>query len=215
MGRSTSILIWVQHLLGTGHLERMRRIAEALAVRGADVHFVTGGVPLPGRMPDGVRIIQLPPVKVADASFTPLRDADGRPIDDEFRRDRVAAPARRVRCGRACRRAVRDVSLRPAQPALRAASRCSTASRRRARVRGCSRSIRDILQLQEKAGRDAESWEWAQRWFDEVLVHGDPSFVRLEETFPLAADGRVPIVLHRLRDVARRPLATRAACGAT
>ncbi len=55
-------------------------------------------------------------------------------------------------------------------------------------------SIRDILQLQEKAGRDAEAWDWAQRWFDEVLVHGDPSFVRLEETFPLAADGRVPIV---------------------
>ena len=190
---SPRVLIWVQHLLGTGHLERMRRIAEALAARGADVHFVTGGVPLPGRMPTGVRIVQLPPVKVADASFTPLRDATGQPVDDAFRRDRAhrllaafdaAAPAvvlfETFPFGRRSLRfelvplLERIAAARPRPPVLS--------------------SIRDILQLQEKPGRDAESWEWAQRWFDEVLVHGDPSFVRLEETFPLAADGRVPIV---------------------
>jgi predicted glycosyltransferase len=188
-----SVLIWVQHLLGTGHLERMRRIAEALAARGADVHFVTGGVPLPGRMPNGVHIVQLPPVKVADASFTPLRDADGVPIDDDFRRDRAqrllaafdaVAPAvvlfETFPFGR---RSLRFELV----PLL---DRIAT-TRPRPRVLA---SIRDILQLQEKAGRDAEAWDWAQRWFDEVLVHGDPSFVRLEETFPLAADGRVPIV---------------------
>src|ERR671910_2040276 len=83
------VMLWVQHLLGTGHLERMRRIAEALAVRGVDVHFVSGGVPLAGRMPVGVNLVQLPPVKVADASFTPLRDVDGQPIDETFRRDRT------------------------------------------------------------------------------------------------------------------------------
>jgi predicted glycosyltransferase len=191
--QTVSILIWVQHLLGTGHLERMRRIAEALAARGADVHFVTGGVPLPGRMPSGVRIVQLPPVKVADASFTPLRDADGRPIDEYYRRDRIerllaafdaAAPAvvlfETFPFGR---RSLRFELV----PLL---ERIAT-SRPRARVLA---SIRDILQLQEKAGRDVESWAWAQRWFDGVLVHGDPSFVRLEESFPLAADGRVPIL---------------------
>ena len=83
------VLIWVQHLLGTGHLERMRRIAEALAQREVDVHFVTGGVPLEGRMPERVRIVQLPPVKVTDASFKPLRDVRGVPIDDAFRLERV------------------------------------------------------------------------------------------------------------------------------
>jgi len=45
----TRVLIWVQHLLGSGHLERMRWVAEALAAHGADVHFVSGGVPQPGR----------------------------------------------------------------------------------------------------------------------------------------------------------------------
>jgi len=192
VGRSTSILIWVQHLLGTGHLERMRRIAEALAALGADVHFVTGGVPLPGRMPNGVRIVQLPPVKVADASFTPLRDADGLPIDERYRHDRVE------RLLAAFEAAMPAVMLFETFPFGRRSLRFElvplleriATMRQRPRVLA---SIRDILQLQEKPGRDAESWEWAQRWFDEVLVHGDPSFVRLEETFPLAADGRVPI----------------------
>ena len=59
------------------------------------------------------------------------------------------------------------------------------------------------------------AWDWAQRWFDEVLVHGDPSFVRLEETFPLAADGRVPIVYTGYVTSPGEPLATRAARGAT
>jgi predicted glycosyltransferase len=193
VGRGTSVLIWVQHLLGTGHLERMRRIAEALAARDADVHFVTGGVPLPGRMPNDVRIVQLPPVKVADASFTPLRDADGRPIDERYRRDRVE------RLLAAFDAAAPAVVLFETFPFGRRSLRFELvplldrieAMRQRPRVLS---SIRDILQLQEKPGRDAESWEWAQRWFDGVLVHGDPSFVRIEETFPLAADGRVPLL---------------------
>ena len=188
-----SVLIWVQHLLGTGHLERMRRIAEALAARDVDVHFVTGGVPLPGRMPTGVRIVQLPPVKVADASFTPLRDAEGWPIDDAYRRERVE------RLLAAFDAAAPGVVLFETFPFGRRSLRFElvplleriASTHPRPRVLA---SIRDILQLQEKAGRDAESWAWAQRWFDEVLVHGDPAFVRLEETFPLAADGRVPIL---------------------
>lgn len=188
----TRVLFWVQHLLGTGHLERMRRIAEALAARGADVHFVTGGVPLPGRMPNGVRIVQLPPVKVADASFTPLRDAEGRPIDDAYRRARVE------RLLAAYETAAPSVVLFETFPFGRRSLRFEIeplldridAAEPRPRVLS---SIRDILQLQEKPGRDAESWSWAQRWFDEVLVHGDPAFFRLEESFPPARDGGIPL----------------------
>lgn len=185
-------MIWVQHLLGTGHLERMRRIAEALARRDVDVHFVTGGVPLEGRMPEGVRIVQLPPVKVTDASFKPLRDRRGVPIDEAFRQERVRqllaaydAAAPQVVLFETFpfgRRSLRFELLPLIHRIMSSAPRPRVLS-----------SIRDILQLEEKAGRDVESWSWAAQWFDEILVHGDPSFVRLEETFPLAADGRVPI----------------------
>lgn len=186
------VMIWVQHLLGTGHLERMRRIAEALAQRDADVHFVTGGVPLQGRMPEGVRIVQLPPVKVTDASFKPLRDLHGTPVDETFRQERVRQLLS------AYDAATPQVVLFETFPFGRRSLRFEllplieriTSSTQRPRVLS---SIRDILQLEEKAGRDVESWTWAAQWFDEILVHGDPAFVRLEETFPLAADGRVPV----------------------
>jgi predicted glycosyltransferase len=81
-------MIYVQHLLGIGHLMRARLIAEALAEAGCDVHLVTGGMPIGGRMPRGVRIVQLPPIRVSDASFMPLRDGDYVPIDDAYRATR-------------------------------------------------------------------------------------------------------------------------------
>ena len=40
------VLVYVQHLLGIGHLMRARLIAEALAARGFDTHLVTGGMPI-------------------------------------------------------------------------------------------------------------------------------------------------------------------------
>jgi len=49
-------------------------------------------------------------------------------------------------------------------------------------------SVRDILQERAKPGRDAETVALAQQYFDRILVHGDPGFVRLEDTFPYAAE---------------------------
>src|SRR5690348_4168794 len=81
-------MLYVQHLLGIGHLMRARLLAEAIAERGYDVHLVTGGMPIGGRMPRGVRTVQLPPIRVSDASFTPLRDAEFNPIDEAYRERR-------------------------------------------------------------------------------------------------------------------------------
>ena len=48
-------------------------------------------------------------------------------------------------------------------------------------------SIRDILQDRLKPGRNEETLDILNRYFDLVLVHGDPSFATLCNTFPLAA----------------------------
>jgi predicted glycosyltransferase len=186
------VMFWVQHLLGTGHLERVRRIAEALFDQGAEVHFVTGGVPLPGRMPRDVHIVQLPPVCVTDVSFKPLRDQSLQPIDDAFRQARIARLLAAFDAARPAvvvfetfpfgRRSLRFELL----PLLDRVAATTPRPRLLA-------SVRDILQLEEVAGRDAEAWELADRWFDGVLVHGDPAFARLEDTSPCAAKAGVPI----------------------
>ncbi|MCL4764199.1 MAG: hypothetical protein KJ018_20875, partial [Burkholderiales bacterium] len=86
----TRVLAWVQHLLGTGHVERLRWIAEALVQRGAEVTFVHGGMPLPSRMPRGARVVELPPLRATDATFATLVDAEGRPVDATYARRRRA-----------------------------------------------------------------------------------------------------------------------------
>lgn len=185
-------MIYVQHLLGIGHLMRARLIAEALADAGLAVHLVTGGMPIGGRMPRGVRTVQLPPIRVADASFMPLRDAEGIPIDETYRQhrrellleayDRAAPAAVMFETFPFGRRALR-FELHPLLERIEAT---------RPRPLLIS-SVREILQVQQKAEREREMLDWAERWFDAILVHGDPRFARFESTFPLAAKLGAPM----------------------
>ncbi|MEO5700165.1 MAG: glycosyltransferase [Casimicrobiaceae bacterium] len=181
-----AVMVYVQHLLGIGHLMRARNIAQALADRGCAVHLVSGGMPVGGRLPTGVTTVQLPPIRVVDASFTPLRDAEFEPIDDAYR-DR-----RRTALLAAYAAAAPDVVLFETFPFGRRALRFElvplleriAAKRPRPVVLS---SIREILQLQDRADREREMLDWANRWFDGILVHGDPRFARFEDTFTLAA----------------------------
>jgi predicted glycosyltransferase len=187
-----AVMIYVQHLLGIGHLMRARLIAEALAEAGCDVHLVTGGMPIGGRMPRGVRIVQLPPIRVSDASFMPLRDGDYIPIDDAYRATRrdlllatfagVAPDAVIFETFPFGRRSLR-FELMPLLERI-------DATRPRPLVIG---SVRDILQIQQKPAREREMLGWAKTWFDAILVHGDPRFARFEETFPLLHELGPPV----------------------
>ncbi|MGB3391222.1 MAG: glycosyltransferase, partial [Pseudaminobacter sp.] len=48
-------------------------------------------------------------------------------------------------------------------------------------------SVRDILQEHAKPGRNEETVGLLNRYFDLVMVHADPEFATLDETFPLAS----------------------------
>ena len=47
-------------------------------------------------------------------------------------------------------------------------------------------SIRDILEPQAKPIKAVETRERLLRYYDGVLVHSDPSFVHLEDSWPIA-----------------------------
>lgn len=187
----TRVLCWVQHLLGSGHVERMRRVAEALVARGAEVTFVTGGLPLPGRMPAQATVVQLPPLRAADATYATLVDAAGAPAGEAL----LAARTRALL--EAFARARPQVIVLETYPFGRRALRreldallaAAAAASPRPRV---ATSLRDLLQRRDPA-RDAAAWALARQHVDLVLVHGEPWFARLEETLPPAADGAVPV----------------------
>ncbi|WP_130283513.1 glycosyltransferase [Rhizobium sp. BK696] len=181
------VFFYVQHLLGIGHIARASRIANAMAKDGFDVTVVTGGLPVPGFPAEGLKTIALPAVVASNAGFSGLADANGNPATEDFlnaRRDQLLAAFANAKPDAVIieafpfgRRQMR-FELLPLLDAIAAAN---------PRPKLFS-SVRDILQENRKAGRDAETVKLVQEHFDAVLVHGDPDFVRLEDTFPLTPE---------------------------
>ena len=179
------VFFYVQHLLGIGHIVRASRIAEAMQAAGLDVTMVTGGKPVEGFPGALLTHVELPPVIASNSGFSGLADVDGVPVDGAFlarRTDRLLS---------AFRDCDPDVVLIEAFPFGRRQMRFELLPLLEA-IKSAPRrpllfsSVRDILQENRKPGRDEETVRLVEDHFDGVLVHGDPQFVRLEETFPLA-----------------------------
>lgn len=180
------VFFHVQYLKGLGHLQRARWVAEAATAIGIEVDMVSGGLPIPGFAPRGVRMHQLPPLQAGPAGFGDLRDADGRAVDAAWlatRRDGLLelfhARAPDVLLVESFPFGRRQLSfeLRPLLEAARAATPPPAVV--------CS--LRDILQVKPRPERTAETVSLLGAYFDALLVHGDPAFARLEETFPETA----------------------------
>jgi predicted glycosyltransferase len=180
------VLIYVQHLLGIGHLQRSAILARACATAGLDVTLVSGGTPVPDLPLGDARFVQLPPTVATDPSFKVLIDADGRPVDDAWkarRRDlllglwRTFQPhALVIELYPFGRRLMRFELLPLLEAAKAAAQRPVIVS-----------SARDVLQDNEdNAARLQKMLEAFERYFDWALVHGDPAFIPFERTFPHA-----------------------------
>ena len=182
-----TVLFYVQHLLGIGHVKRAVTLALAMRDKGLGVVLVSGGEDVPVVDAGGVTFVQLPPVRAADKSFKVLLDENGTPVDDAWkarRRDRLLDLFRQT-CPAVLvlelfpfgRRQLR-FELIPLLDAARAAlPRPAIVS-----------SVRDILVKKAKSQRNEEMMALATTYFDAVLVHGDPALVPFDATFPLAAE---------------------------
>jgi len=180
------VFIYVQHLLGIGHLKRAAILARALAAARFDVTLVSGGAPVPGIAVD----IQLPPASAADITFKTLLDETGQPVDDAWKRRRAAALLDAWRASRA------DVLLVELFPFGRRQMRFELLPLLEDAVRLVPRplvvcSVRDLIQSRPE--REAETAALATRFFDHILVHGDPRLAPFERSFGAAArlEGRL------------------------
>ena len=180
------LLFHVQHLLGIGHLMRAGILARALEASGFEVTLVSGGMPVPVFRPAVSRFEQLPPMRAADPGFKQLVDAAGGAIGEPFRAER----RRRLLALETGLRP--DVVLTELYPLGRWQMRFELEpllEQVHARRRGPSHplvasSVRDILVAPDDAARIDSMLARARRWFDLVLVHGDPAFIALDESFP-------------------------------
>ncbi len=181
----SDLFLYVQHLLGIGHLRRAATLANACIARGLSVTLASGGRPVANLdLDSAVSLLQLPPFTVQPSDFTRLLTPEGEEADESYRAKRLddllqgfreAAPKLLMtELFPFGRRQLRHELL----PLLEEAR-----GRQDPPLILCS--LRDILQ-QRKEKRRQESLEWALRYYDRVLVHGDPSLVPLTPSFPEA-----------------------------
>jgi predicted glycosyltransferase len=179
------VLLYVQHLLGIGHLRRAAVLARACHRAGLKVVLVTGRPPVSGLGLEEIEVVQLPPARSQDKNFSEIVDAEGRPIDAAWmagRRERLLEIYHR------CRPRVLLIELYPfgrrkmrfeLDPLIEAA-------RGEAKPPLIACSLRDIVNRPEQADKIAWMVERFARQFDLLYVHGDPQFFRLEDSFPEA-----------------------------
>ena len=193
MAEAPRVLFYVQHLLGIGHVKRAALISRALAAAGLETTLVSGGPPVPGLDLGEARLLQLPPLRAADLRFSALLDEAGRELDEAGkarRREALLAAFRNLRPQAVIlemypfgRRQMRFELLPLLEAARAVVPRPLILS-----------SLRDILAKAPTAER--ATWIAAQieASFDAVLLHGDPRFVTLEDSFPGAAAFRDKLV---------------------
>ena len=176
--------LYVQHLLGIGHLKRAVTLARAMAAAGLEVTLASGGLPVPALAADGnlqgVHFVQLPPASAADLSFKSLVDASGRQVDDEWRRARGDAL---LAAWHAADPHVLVIELFPfgrRQMRFELLPLLDAAAAQRMAI-ACS--VRDVLGAQKSAQRQEETLDLVERYFDRVLVHGDSGVISFDQSF--------------------------------
>jgi predicted glycosyltransferase len=193
MKERATLLFYCQHSLGMGHLVRSLALVGGLRERFRVVLLNGGRLPKRLAVPAGVEVVNLPPLGLAP---------DGRLVSRDRRRtvERARELRRRIilETYRALRPRVVLVELFPfgrkkfadeLLPLLEAA-RAESAPH----TLVCC-SLRDILvgKKHDQQKHDARAAETANKYFDAVLIHSDPTFARLEESLGSFNALRTPV----------------------
>jgi len=186
------VIFYCQHVLGLGHLIRGLEIVRGLSEL-FEVSFLNGGEITPEiAIPSSVEVINLPPVK-SDAGFRGIYT-----VNDSEKIDEILEKRKRLIIDH-YQRLLPDLLVIELFPFGRRTfagelvpllEHIRLGGRRTKVV--CS--LRDILvSKREQEQFEEEACRIVNRYFDLLLVHSDPRFQLLDDTFPRVADLKCPI----------------------
>jgi predicted glycosyltransferase len=187
------LLFWCQHSVGLGHLVRSFALAAALAERFRVVLLCGGSVPSSLRPPPDIELVELPPLGIGPDGAFASHDARLTLEDARALRRRMI-----LRTLRSLRPEAVVIELFPFGRAKFAGELLPLLEEARGQAPrpplvACS--LRDILvgRRDNQAAHDDRACRIANRYLDAVLVHSDPHFARLEDSFALRSRLRVPV----------------------
>lgn len=185
-----TLLFYCQHVLGMGHLMRSKALVEGL-VGDFKVAFLNGGELIPGfAFSDAVEVLNLPALK-SDAAFTGLQAGTGQSLEQiqAARRNLLLETYTRLQPD------VLVIELFPfgrkkfafeLMPLLARIRRDGSPTQ-------VVCSLRDIMvSRRDQWKHEARACRLLNRYFDLLLIHADPTFQRLEESFGQVAAIETP-----------------------
>jgi predicted glycosyltransferase len=184
------LLCYCQHSVGLGHLMRSYALCAALTERFRVVLVCGGALPRGIRPPAGVQVLALPPLGVGAAGGFVSHDPRYT-VEQAWavRQERLLSAFRAVRPVAVL------VELFPFGRAKFARELVPLLEAARAAGAFTACSLRDILVASraDQQAFDDRAAAIANAHLDAVLVHSDPGFARLEETFAPRHPLRVPV----------------------
>lgn len=186
------VLMYCQHVLGMGHLVRSLEIVRTLT--DWDVTFLNGGDLCPGmEFPSQTEVVNLPPIK-SESDFKAILAAEkGQDLEavKRIRASRIEAEVARIQP---------DVFLIEMFPFGRKHFAYELVPvleqiRLKKMPTAVACSLRDILvnNKRNQAQHNERAITLMNRYFDLLLVHADPRFQTLDETFPQVRELRCDI----------------------
>ncbi len=194
------LMFYCQHILGMGHLIRSMEI-----VRGLTDHFqvcfinggeVVQGFPIPAR----VEVVNLPGIKT-DTEFRELQPVDPSLVLEDVERDRTSQLLHALH---QFRPDVLMVELFPFGRRRFSFELIPLIEAAKADGVKIVSSLRDIVVTkQDQAKHEAKICRLMNQYFDQLLIHGDPTLHPLEESFSRLED--LTCEVHYTGYVAQRP----------
>ena len=186
------LLFYCQHSLGIGHLTRSFALARTLAELFRVVFLNGGPLPAGSSVPHAIELVDLPPLGMDDGHNLVSRSAAQDVLLAQLRRHEIITEAARMLQPALVLIELFPFGRKKFAGEILALIRAARGQRPDVRV-VCS--LRDILvdgRRDQQHHDDRARW-LANRYFDAVLVHSDPAFARIEDSFRPARPLAVPV----------------------
>ncbi|HXI30065.1 MAG TPA: hypothetical protein VNG89_16620, partial [Vicinamibacterales bacterium] len=190
MTAQPTLLLYCQHSLGLGHLKRSWALARHFS-RAFRVVLVSGGAPPLGlAAPGGIEIVELPALAQSEAGD--LYAVDSSRAVDDVRRERLECL---IALYRRLRPDVVVTELFPFGRRKFQAELLALLEETRTEPRPVvASSVRDLLvDRADRQKHDDRARDTCAKYFDVVLVHADPRFATLDDTFRPSRPMETPV----------------------
>ena len=184
------LMFYCQHILGMGHLIRSIEIVRGL-IPDFQICFINGGQVIKEfEFPQGIEVINIPAVKT-DTEFQELK-----PVDDNLTMAEVEK-IRKESLLNICDRFKPDILVIELFPFGRrrfSFELIPLVEKAQAMGTKIVSSVRDIVVTKQNQQRHEEKvCRLINKYFDMLLIHGDPNFVKLDLSFSRIKDFNCPV----------------------